>query len=186
MKVFLLKQARAWEEFYFTFLSFTFVRYLFSPLAQCLSTCVPPVVLWDNGLLMPWGMRQGGDRTLSISLASEHLLHSLQWIIPTPSFSMLTLMWKILRSSPLAQYQWLLRWWLAPNKVSHNQPIGCDILFIYTLHCINACQTRCNPMWNSWRKYDKGKIRVGKIRWSQERSWYTNRHCLEGNWLRTF
>lgn len=115
MKVFLLKQARAWEEFYFTFLSFTFVRYFFSPLAQCLSTCVPPVVPWDNGLLKPWGMRQGGDRTLSISLASEHL-HSLRWIIPTTSISTFTLMWKILGSSPFAQYQWLLRYWLAPNK----------------------------------------------------------------------
>lgn len=83
-KAFPLKQAQAQEEFYFTFLSFTFVRYFFfSPVPQCLSTCVPLMGYKCPEIMVFSCLEQwGGDKTCShlqaLSISSIHCGESYQ------------------------------------------------------------------------------------------------------------
>lgn len=110
-----------------------------------------------------------GIESLNNLLWLWNLLLFPEWVIPTSSFSVCTIMHKTLGSSILAQYQCLPRYGVVRIVKLHSQPINYHILSLYTLCCINAQEARSNQIRNSCRKYDKGKIKIGKTTRRQER-----------------
>lgn len=89
-------------------------------------------------------------------------LHFPEWVIATSSFSVCAIMHKTPGSSTLVQYQCLPTCGVVPTVIICNQTINYHSFSLYTLCCINAQEARRNQVRNSCRKYDKGKIMIGK------------------------